>query len=65
MTLDSLWSIIIDMRYPWIFLSIASLWIALGLVMYQAPDRIDATSMYLFGVAFSTVIALLGFRSEA
>jgi len=52
------------MRYPWIFLSIASLWIALGLVMYQAPDRIDATSMYLFGAAFSTIIALLGFRSE-
>lgn len=53
------------MRYPWIFLSIVSLWCALALVMYNAPERTDATTLYTFGVIVTTVLALKGFRSEA
>lgn len=53
------------MRYPWIFVSIVGLWVAIGLITYNAPERTDATTLYLFGVIFSTLVALVGFRSDS
>ncbi len=52
------------MRYPWIFTSILSIWIAIAVIMYQAADRSDPNLLYVVGVIFTTLIALKGFKSE-
>lgn len=50
-------------HYPWIFITILAVWIALTLIIGNASERIDPTSLFLLGAIFTTIIAIKGFRS--
>jgi hypothetical protein len=52
------------MRYPWIFIAIACIWFALGLIMTKAPERANPTTLYVVGVVFTTIVALKGFKDD-
>lgn len=51
-------------HYPWIFVTILSVWIALALILGGASERIDSTFVFLLGAIFTTVIAIKGFRHD-
>lgn len=50
------------MRYPWVGLSIFGVWIAIAVIL-AVNKNIDASFLYIIGVAVSVVFAMVGFRS--
>lgn len=53
------------MRYPWIFVSILAVWVALGTIMTKTADRSDPMTLYVIGVVLTTIVALKGFKAES
>lgn len=51
-------------HYPWIFVTILSVWTALAIILGGASERIDPTFVFLLGAIFTTLIALKGFRPD-
>ena len=52
------------MRYPWTFVTIVGIWLAIALILYN-DTRLDPTNLYLAGVVTSIVLAVIGFKSAA
>ena len=53
------------MRYPWIFISILAVWLALGTLLSKTATRSDPMTLYIIGVSLTTAVALKGFKSES
>ncbi|MDO8552447.1 MAG: hypothetical protein Q7S01_02860 [bacterium] len=51
-------------HYPWIFITILTVWVCLTFILAGASDRIDVTFVFLLGAVFTTIIAVKGLRPD-